>query len=79
MNRFWEHMATRMTTGEFDEGLSVSPKVAKKASVKSVAGTPQLKDGDKESASVNTTQNSRFKNAVLDPLNVFVELIFLLP
>ena len=51
-------MATRMTTGEFDEGLSVSPKVAKKASVKSVAGTPQLKDGDKESDSVNTTEQS---------------------
>ena len=27
-----------------------SPKVAKKASVKSVAGTPELEHGDKESA-----------------------------
>ena len=59
-NPFWEHMATRMTTtGEFDhDGASVSPRVAKKASVKSVAGTPQLKDGDKESPSVNTRYTS---------------------
>ena len=39
-----------MITGELEEGASISlPKVAKKASVKSVAGTPELKHGDKGS------------------------------
>ena len=45
-------LAAPMITGELDEGAAaaVSPKVAKKASVKSVAGTPELKHGDKGSA-----------------------------
>ena len=43
-------LAAPMITGEWDEVTAVSPKVAKKASVKSVAGTPELKHGDKGSA-----------------------------
>ena len=48
-----------VSQGDFGEKVAKkrSPKVLKKASVKSVAGTPELKDGDKGSAvhKVNTS------------------------